>query len=116
MSCAGWLGGGINKLCFNPAAVLLIGPMNSSSLDSHYSTAYQYSGDYSDLEKKVHKQSCCRTYLPAVDFNQTRAVFLTQLKEDYEKALAVDLPGSNVTIKVENNKPITDPPTVHNCS
>ena len=96
--------------------MLLIGPVDGPTLDSHYSTAYQYSGDYSDLEKKVHKQSCCRTYLPAVDFNQTRAFFSTQLEEEYAKALAVDLAVSNVKIKVENNKPITDPPTVHNCS
>ena len=95
--------------------MLLIGPINSSTLDSHYGTAYKYSGDYSDLEKKVHKQSCCRTYLPVVDFNQTRAMFSTQLEEEYAKALAVNLTVSNVKIKGENNKLITDPPTVHNC-
>ena len=95
--------------------MLLIGPINGSTLESYYSTPYQYSGDYTDLEEQVHKQSCCRTYLPAVDFNQTRAMFSTQLEEDYEKALAVDLAVSNVKVKVENNKPITDPPTVHNC-
>ena len=43
-------------------------------------------------------------------------MFLTQLEKEYEKTLGVDLAVSNVEIKVENNKPITDPPTVHNCS
>lgn len=42
-------------------------------------------------------------------------MFVTQLSEEYVTALAVNLTVSDVIIKVENNKPITDPPTVHNC-
>ena len=42
-------------------------------------------------------------------------MLLAQLEKEYEKALAVDLAVSEVIIKVENNKPITDPPTVNNC-
>ena len=42
-------------------------------------------------------------------------MLLAQLEQEYAKTLAVDMAVSYVKIKVENNKPITDPPTVHNC-